>query len=690
LFSGESDLLHAIVTLPLLSLAELISKLPKLSQQQVVRSLTKQERSRLMALLSRKQGVGASTAASPTVTPYFDEDPTDEFFVVPQQYLRRASDISAQEYAVHKRKSRRKDAPACLPFLITTPLELDAGMPHKPSGFSLEDSTDPSSHLLAVIQRMMLAFGDVQTCRGEALVDSSVSTLSCPSLYSAMRIQQELVSWLQDVFAALPPSLIQQQRALVKLFPLQSRSYLKFNNLLKQQKTVAGVPQGKPVDLATAEADTQKIDTEMEATATPSRKRKAASTSVADDKRQRSGTTNEHPATLLQHGEADSSVIDSHHSQHDSADASDSASAHSDSDSDSSDSSDSDDAAEMTGSFDANNELEQAIQAEIPATGTDATAVAPESSAAFDIHFPQLDCYLGSHARLQRQNALSARLSPADYIFYTQCRTTSFGLPASRLVKFLQWLDVSPSALSKPALQLLCYIARDRVGMIVELCQALRQCSRHSRSEINFTVYEVEQAIRFLNEHPHTTQIHLHRIPSSVQEASPAAASSAAAAASSNVIPASADSDVDSSSATPASSRSRFKPEVKARLDSICVALNWKFLWKDPQIQQLAAEAHLTANQIRGYMQNHKPAELKKNQPAKFKLHQSKQKQRVEAWQKTRQKKLHHRTNEKRTLRNAKDPRSGSNLCRIRSRRLDLPLIDVALNSTNRIRDMKF
>lgn len=54
-------------------------------------------------------------------------------------------------------------------------------------------------------------------------------------------------------------------------------------------------------------------------------------------------------------------------------------------------------------------------------------------------------------------------------------------------------------------LKLLAYLAWDRIGMIVEIASRLRECSRHARSALAFTVYEVEKAIGMLEAQEETS-----------------------------------------------------------------------------------------------------------------------------------------------------------------------------------------
>ena len=651
--SGPADLLLALVSLPVVSQAELINKLPKATQAQLVRSLTKKEKKRLVEALTKKGAtIAAGTAPSSSVIEHFDEDPNDEFCVIPPAYIERATAIAVEESSTTQRRRRANAAPAPLFSMSSDSASAPSGGAQEPR-LSLESSKNPRTFFLPIIQRMMLSFGDIHYTHDSnsssaaaaaaaaswspAMVapaaDSSSGHLSWPSLYTAMRIQEHIECWLSGVLAQLPTDRKPLQ-TLTRMFPLQSRVYFKWKrmNSMAKQEQHGEEPQrrqeeeeGSKADAETEQEDApvstrslrvapssssfsssargkrKSVDLSPTAKRPPtsaSKRRKnlagiaetpakrgrkkagavAAAAAAANDDvdlpasgrgSKRGAPRSRPPAKRGKHfppptpdsdGGGDGSVAGSEAESGDGGGGGGSDSAEDDSSPDASDddsnspgssrsSSDAEDAEaddplgietdlrlaapeEEEDEQDADiNEMEEIIASAVDQhAGRNAVAAAAaaaalklgqderkesvtpassasssSSSSAFDLFFPSLSLHLGPLHRLAKQDALSQHMSSEHFTQFVKCREASFVYPGRRQKLLSEWTGL-PQSTSKSVLLLLGYLAWDRIGMIVELCVALRECSRHARSNVPFTIYEVNAALRMLEEHPMTSQ----------------------------------------------------------------------------------------------------------------------------------------------------------------------------------------
>ena len=608
-------ILTALMSLSIESQVDLINQLPRPLQASLVKSLTKKERNRLADAL-RKKSAAEIAAENGGVQPYFDDDAADAFCApLPAQYCERAAAIAAEEsqdrrQARHRSKSGGTEAHAKPTFTLSV------------RGASVETCLDrslnPRTHFLPVIQQMMLSFGDVHFVDSAAAAAGSNphgfvrsgDTLSWPSLYTAMRIQEAVEEFVRCFLPKLKPGRAGLD-TMIRLFPKQARVYFKWKDMNQRAKTqqqqaaleaegdeasdMMGSEQSDEEDqrpnMSQRKAHKRKRKSEKQpkaeepasastrraaAAAAPPAKRgrkrgasAAGSSSDSDDPdfeaptgrgrgrgRGRGGRGGRSSATRGRGGKRSTSSVsmfDSDHSNRDeeSSDASDEW----DSDASSSESEGSESASEAAAQQEEpepDPEAEAASEDEsdpeledvedILETAPDATedsvegeehkdgapagsssasaddasaadAAVPAKSTAYDIFFPSLDLHLGPFHRLSKQTALSAPMSESHYYQFVRCREASF-VPMGRSVQFCRWLQV-PSSMHKAAIQFLAYLAWDRIGMIVEVCAALRENSRHARSNLPFTLYEANTALQMLDTHPLTSLEHIRRPPGS-------------------------------------------------------------------------------------------------------------------------------------------------------------------------------
>lgn len=135
-------------------------------------------------------------------------------------------------------------------------------------------------------------------------------------------------------------------------------------------------------------------------------------------------------------------------------------------------------------------------------SSSSSTPLAPDGAADsgqvhYEFYLAPLDLYLGPLHRLSHQDSLCSPMSVDHYRTFVKSRESSFVTPTRKLREFIAWSKI-PNWIGKNVVLLLGYLAWDRIGMVIECCGRLRDCSRHSRSSLPYTVYEANKAIAFL------------------------------------------------------------------------------------------------------------------------------------------------------------------------------------------------
>jgi hypothetical protein len=98
-----------------------------------------------------------------------------------------------------------------------------------------------------------------------------------------------------------------------------------------------------------------------------------------------------------------------------------------------------------------------------------------------EIVIPSLSLVLSARRRRAAQNEFTQHMTEKQYMRFCKCREAKF--LGNGKQAFLQWLTVPDLKFKPPFLQLLCYIMRDRVGMIVEVALNLHSRRRMPQSQ---------------------------------------------------------------------------------------------------------------------------------------------------------------------------------------------------------------
>jgi hypothetical protein len=398
---------------------------------------------------------------------------------------------------------------------------------------SLEDSRDARTFFLPMIQRMMLSFGDVHYVSHSAgtaasLRENGRSALVWPSIYTAMAMQEELEKWVGEVLACIPlHGKKSDQAALLKeLFPLQSSVFTHFKHA-RRRATLADADSGATAQILPGEGDSEEEEDDEEEedaggedddngnaemedddteTTEPKKgsKRKASGVPKRGANKRNKRVAASMSATTFdneQNGNGANDVAEDANEEDEDADGLAAVAA----------TNDGDDAVPsalegLLGELDAKDEsISAAVSSAVGA------AAGSSTRASYDIYFRELDLHLGPRFRRARQNELTQHMNYAEYEQFARCRETAFSKRAAK-PKLAGWLGSRIDTLHPTALQLLCFLAWDRVGMLVELCAGVRDCSRHARRiEQPFTPSELQHALTFLDAHPLTARTTMQR-----------------------------------------------------------------------------------------------------------------------------------------------------------------------------------
>ena len=558
----------------------MIKQLPLSLQKSLIRSLTFDEKKRLLDVLAGK-------------SVFYDDDPGNEFCIVPQEYIDRALKIATEEgvqnqptssvisiVAAAAKAANHVESESSSPVSSLDPIGVASSSYQTvaPSTrLNVSGSRRPEVAILDVIQNMMFSHGDIH------YIDTDTHhTLAWPSLYTAMRIADDLVVFIGEIMNKLPTK--QPLHMAVRLFPKQARVYFKWkhmSSISKQEQNASSVrplsnrlDDGEEVDDA---KDSFQFHQRSRSTDTPSttpnpstaRKRKPSTKSTmrrSAKKRQKMNDSD---------GDGDGSGVDESESESTAKRKStrrkkkeaahESGGSGSEIESSSGDDSEDEDytpypshATQVSGDDRSDGEEEEEIESDhevelaqsaageedvelheveeiiettsklerIGATKPNSSAAAStvqssestaatsgsssssSSKVAYDIYLSDLDLHLGPLFRLHHQDLLSSPMSLDHYKVFVRARESSFVTPPRRCRHFMSWLRL-PSWLGRNVLHFLGYLTWDRIGMIIQVCQRWRQRSRHARSNLPFTVYEVNQAIQYLEKEPQTSTMFL-------------------------------------------------------------------------------------------------------------------------------------------------------------------------------------
>lgn len=141
------------------------------------------------------------------------------------------------------------------------------------------------------------------------------------------------------------------------------------------------------------------------------------------------------------------------------------------------------------------------------------------------ITIPELNLTLGGRARLSRQNDFTAALTSEQYTRYVHCREASFVRPANMMKKFRAL--IGGEALSRVAIQLLSYLASDRVACIVEVACALRRKSQRDAGKVEeiilsepLDIHEMQRSVEILDSIKQMSSLNMDRRNQSSQSIS--------------------------------------------------------------------------------------------------------------------------------------------------------------------------